>query len=131
MSIEADPRIRKRPLPLARRRPPVDDPAQGLEQLRHPVDLVQDDEPILEVVEEQCGLGESIAIVAVLQIEVERRTRSRDLQRERRLADLSRPDQRHGGLAGQGTLDIRGDDSRNHPCNLSILWMIYKETVIE
>ena len=112
---------------LAAAPPPVDDPAQGLEQLRHPVDLVQDDELILEVVKEQCGLGEAIAIVAILQIEIERVARSRDLQRERGLADLPRPDQGHGGLTVQGAFDVRSDDSWNHSCNLSILWIIYKE----
>ena len=116
-------------LALAAAPAPVDDAAQGLEQLRHPVDLVQDDEPILQVVEEQRGLGEPVAIVAVLQIEVERIARSCDLQCECRLADLPRPDQGHGDLAVQGAFDVWRDYSWNHPCNLSIPWTINKEIV--
>ena len=83
--------------------------------------------PILHVVEKQRGLGKPVTIVAVLEIEIERIARSRDLQRERGLADLSWPNQRHGGLTVQGALDVGSDDSRNHPCNLSTLWIIYKE----
>ena len=76
MSTDADPRIRNRPLLLPRAPAPVDDAAQDLEQLRRAVDLVQDDEPIFEVVEEQGGLGEPVAIVASLQIEIGRIARS-------------------------------------------------------
>ena len=44
---------------------------------------------------------------------------------QRRLADLPRPEQGHRGLAVQGVFDIGGDESRNHPCNLSMTWRIY------
>ena len=82
---------------------------------------------VLHVVEKQRGLGEPVAIVAVLEIEIERIARLCDLQRKSRLADLPRPDQGYSGLTVQGVFDVGSDDSRNHPCNLSTLWIIYKE----
>ena len=69
------------------------------EELRHPVDFGENDEPILGVVEKERGLGEPVAVVTVF--EIEGVTRPADLQRQRDLADLPRPDQCHGSPAVQ------------------------------
>ena len=71
------------------------------------MDLVQDDEPILRVVER--GLRQTVAVVAVFEVEVERVPPAADLQGQRGLANLSRADQRDRGLALQGAFNVAGD----------------------
>ena len=70
--MDAEPRMRNRPLPFDLRRPSVDDPTQCLEDVRQPVNLVKDDKPVFHVIEEERRLAEPVAVVAVFQIEIER-----------------------------------------------------------
>nr|WP_058555583.1 hypothetical protein [Thiohalocapsa sp. ML1] len=51
--------------------PAVDHPAQGVEQLRHAVDLVQDHQPVLGGRKEQGRVGEAVAVVALFQVQIE------------------------------------------------------------
>ena len=76
------------------------------------MDLVQDDEPILRVVER--GLRQTVAVVAVFEVEVERVPPAADLQGQRGLANLSRADQRDRGLALQGAFNVAGDGEGFH-----------------
>lgn len=92
------------------------------------MDLVQDDEPILGVVQKERGLCQTIAVVLVLEVEIERVPCLAYLQSQGGLANLPRADQGNGGLAPQGAFYIFGNGAREHyPCNLSTLWTICKE----
>ena len=92
------------------------------------MDLVQDDEPILHVVEKKRRLRQTVAVVPVLEVEIERVPSPADLQSQRGLANLPRADQRNSGLALQGAFNVVRDDARDHyPCNLSTLWTDCKD----
>ena len=94
------------------------------------MNLVQDDEPILRVVEIERGLRQTAAVVTVLKVEIERVPCPADLQSQRGLANLPRPDHGDGGLALQGVFDVAGDDARDHhPLNLSTMWTICKDVL--
>ena len=108
--------------------PPIDDAAQRRKEFRQPMDLIQDDELILRVVEKERGLRQTVAVVAVLEVEIERVSSPADLQSQRGLADLPRADQGNSGLPLQGAINVAGDETRDHcPCNLSTSWRVCKD----
>ena len=95
----------------------VDEPAQALEELRRALDLVEDDELVLVLRQVELGLGELGAVGLGLEIEIDRRPGCGHLQRQRCLAHLARPQQRHGRGLGQGTGERGEQVTGNHHCN--------------
>ena len=95
----------------------VDEPAQALEKARYALDLIEDDELVRVLRQVEFRLGELGAVRLGLEIQVDRRSRPRDLERQCGLAGLPRPEQRHGRRFAQSG-DERGlESARNHPCN--------------
>ena len=86
------------------------------------MDLVEDHELLRMVGEVQLGLGEARPVRGGLQVQVDRWPSLGDLQRQRRLAGLPRPEEGDG----RGLIQQRGDFSScpplYHPCN-SIPWL--------
>jgi hypothetical protein len=82
---------------LAAAPPPagVDQPSQALEELRRALDLVEDDELVVVLREVELGLGKLGAIGLGLEVEIDRRALSGDLERQRGLASLTRAEERN------------------------------------
>jgi hypothetical protein len=57
------------------------------------MDFIKNDQPVLILLQEQGRVGEFVPVVPGLQIEIEGGASFGDFQRQRRLADLTRPDQ--------------------------------------
>ena len=89
-------------MPRPRRRARVDEPAQAPEELRGALDLVEDDELVRVLRQVELRLGELGAVRLGLEVEIDRRPRAGQLERQRGLAHLARPEQRHGRDFGQG-----------------------------
>jgi len=89
----------------------VNDASQGLKQLRHPMNFVEDYQAVFKPVEVQAGTGQLVAILPIFQIQIQRVPLLADHPRQRSFADLARPDQSDGSLPIQGGLDDGGDVS--------------------
>ena len=95
----------------------VDEPAEAPEELRGALDLVEDDQLVRVLRQVELRLGELCAVGFGLQIEIDRRPCSGDFMRQRGLARLTRPQQRHRRNFGQGGHERREKPARDHPCN--------------
>ncbi|HMI82467.1 MAG TPA: hypothetical protein VK550_00170 [Polyangiaceae bacterium] len=78
--------------------PLIDETAQGLEKLGGSMNLVEDDQAILIAAQEQRCVAQFGAVLTHFEVEIERLRLAGDLERERRFAHLTRPQQRHGCL---------------------------------
>ena len=105
-------------------------PRERLEEMRHPVDLVEDDQFILMQPQELGGLRELVPVGHGLEIEIDGRSRRADLQRQSGLADLTRADQRHGRFAVERLEQIGQFRPGNHPCNIKPTVSICNEKII-
>ena len=126
--MDAEPRIRNRPVRLPRAAPGVDQAAKVREQLRRAMDFVDDDQAIGVHPEKEQGLGQPGAIEARLEVEVEGALDLGDLVGEGRLPHLAWTDQRHRRLAGQGNPEGFRRTSIYHPCKLKKSVSICKES---
>ncbi len=68
--------------------------------------------------EEQCRVGQFVAVCFRFQIEIERIGFFGDFMCQSRFADLARADQGDGGLTAQGIVDGAGNTAMNYPCKL-------------
>ncbi len=89
------------PGPQAATAPSVDQPAQGLEQLRQALDLVQDDQPVLVAGEVEGGVGQLVPVRCVLESKMDAGSpvsavMGGDPAGQRGLADLGRAEQGDG-----------------------------------
>jgi hypothetical protein len=75
---------------------PVNPSAQALEQIGQPVDLVEDDQPVLMIGQVELWLCQLHAVHLRFQVQVDGVESLGNLERKRRLADLSRPEQGNG-----------------------------------
>ena len=107
----------------------VDQGAQRLEQFRRAMDLVQDDQPVLIGGEEKLGVRQLSAVRRRFQVEVERPGVFSDVERQRRLADLTRPDQSHRSLPIKRPPNGGAGASGDHPCKLKTFFWICKDEV--
>jgi hypothetical protein len=72
---------------------PVDDAPQLLKQLRHAVNLIEDDQLVFVVRKILAGIGELGAVILVLKVQVDRGCLLTNLQSEGCLSGLARPQQ--------------------------------------
>ena len=107
--------------PPARPTPLIDDPAELLEELRCPVNLVENDQPILVFPQEERGGGQLLARFGRLQIQVEGVPARGYLMGQRRLARLARADQRHYRLAPKPVHNGLRHPSVNQHCNINVI----------
>jgi hypothetical protein len=105
----------------------VDQPAQCGEQLRHAVYFVEYDQAVLVAAEESVRIGKFGPIFAGFKVEVHGRRCSGDGVGQCRLSDLTGASQGNCGLPGQSVLNSGLRAAGNHPCILSMAWMIYKD----
>src|SRR5919106_1339576 len=117
--------------PLAPPAPPsgVDKPSQVPEELRHALDLVEDDELVLVSRQIELRLGELGPIGFGLEIEIDRRPRLGDFERQRSLARLTRPQQRRRRGFGQGSSERGEEPAGNHPCNYGVTLQKCKDRI--
>ena len=92
----------------------VGEDAQHREQLRPPLDLVEDHQPP-QPTERGHGFVEPGQAQRVLEVEIVRRIGRNELSRERRLAALSRSDERDHRATPQRLPDEVGRRTQNHP----------------
>ena len=99
--------------------PPVDHAAQDAQDLRRPVDLVEDDQPVFVGFEEQGGVAQFRQVRRVFEIEVEPALRLGDGERQGGLPDLPGAEEEDGRLPVQRLDDGREDAAGDHrPCIL-------------
>ena len=72
--------------------PAVDHTSQGLKQFRGTMNLVKNHESILDAIKVQNGFRETITVIAVLKIEIDRVALIADVKCQCGLARLSRAD---------------------------------------
>lgn len=102
----------------------VDQAAEGRENLRRAMNLVEDDQTIFVVAEKEGWFAEFLTILARLQIEVQGVSFAGDLMSQSGLAHLSGPEQGDGSLSAQGARDSVMSAPRNHPRKLNTLYSI-------
>lgn len=119
-------RHRKLAAALARSAPPVDEAAQALKQAGNAMHLVQDHQFVLMIRQVELGIRQSAAIRCRFQIEIERRALSPDLQRQRRLSDLTGSQQSHGRVFAQERRQLGLDSTGDHPCNYGLQFHKYR-----
>jgi hypothetical protein len=101
--------------------PLIDETAQGLEKLGGSMDLVEDDQAILIAAQEQRCVAQFGAVLTRFEVEIERLRLAGDLERERRFAHLTRPQQRHGCLPVERISNRLKGAARDHrPCKLNV-----------
>jgi hypothetical protein len=105
----------------------IDQAAQGGEQLRHTVYLVKYYEAVLVAAEESRRIGEFGPIFAGFKVEVNGRGSGGNGMGQRRFSDLTGAGQGNGGLTRQSVLNGGLGAAGNHPCILSMAWMICKD----
>ena len=86
----------------------IDQPPQFSEQLRHPLHLIENHQPLGMALEKLSRLRQAGPIGGGLQIEIEAGQLPADLQGQAGLADLPRPEQRHSGKKLQLPAKRRG-----------------------
>src|SRR5690606_16894945 len=79
----------------------VDQPPQGLEQFRHTLDFVQDDQLVFMPGQVMRSIRKFFPISRVLQIQIQARLLPGDLLSQSGFARLAWPEQGHGGELGQ------------------------------
>ena len=121
-SIAAEPSSRNRPVPGALAPALVDHAAQRFEQAGRAVDLIEDHELVRVVGKVQLGLGEARPVRGGLQVQIDRWPPLGDLEGQRGLAGLPRPEQRDGRRLIQQRGDFSSCPSLYHPCNYK-LWL--------
>ena len=106
----------------ASRAPPagIDEPAQMPEELRRALDLVEDDELVLVLRQVERGLGQLGPVGFGLEIEIDRRPRLGHFERQRGLAYLTRPQERHRRGFSQARGERRQQAAGKHPCNCGV-----------
>ena len=105
----------------------IDQAAQGGEQLRHTVYFVKHHEAVLVAAEETRRIGEFGPIFAGFKVEVNGRGSGGNGMGQRRFSDLTGAGQGNGGLTRQSVLNGGLGAAGNHPCILSMAWMICKD----
>jgi hypothetical protein len=114
---------------VRRQGPPVGQHTQQGKQVGPTLDLVENDQPP-EALESQERLGEARFVAGVLEVEVGRPSPLSDATRERRLAALPRPEDRHQRAPPQGLLDpssqLRAGD-QPHPRILNSVRSVFKD----
>jgi len=95
----------------------IDEPAQAAKELRRALDLVEDDELVRVLREVQLRLRELRPVGLRLEIEIDRRPRGGQFERQGGLADLARPEQRRGRGFDQGRSEVGNESAGNHACN--------------
>ena len=105
----------------------IDESAQRLEDLRHAVDLIEDDQAVFVGAQEQRRVAELRAVLARFEVQVECVRTLGHCESEGRLADLPGPQQGHGSLAVQGVLNGCQCAAWNHPCILNTPCLICKD----
>lgn len=83
------------------------------------MDFIEDDEAVFIATQEQRRVAELLAVLARLQVEVERFGALGDRGRDRRLADLPRAEEAYGGLSIQAVLNRSEGTPGYHPCILN------------
>ncbi len=108
----------------------VDQPAQAAEELRRALDLVEDDQLVLVLRQVQFRLGEFGPVGFGLQVEVDRRPRLGDFERERGLPDLPRPQQSGGRRFLEGGGKRCEQAAMDHPCNYGVTFQKCKDNLV-
>lgn len=90
------------------------------EQARGALDLVEDDQLVRVLWQVQLRFGELGPVGLGLEIEIDRWPPAGELERQRGLADLTRPEQRHGRGLGQRRRESRKESAPNHLCNYGV-----------
>ena len=108
----------------------VDQPAQLLEQFRRSVNLIQNDEAVLVLAEVERRLCELLPVRAGLEVEIDGLRALGDLERQRRLADLTRPEQGDGRLPAERFQYVLICTSMYHSRKLKHILLICKDNTI-
>lgn len=77
---------------------PIYEAAQGLEKVRCPMNLIEDDQPVLMVGQIQLGVGQLRQVRWRFQVEIDRVQCVGDLPGQRGLPHLPGPDQGNSGI---------------------------------
>ena len=107
------------PAPLSRAAGAVDQATEHGKKIGPPVDLIEDDKLVLVALQTKLRLGEPGKVSFRLEVKVEGRARSCQLERQSGLARLSGTEQGYGGEAVEAVLELREDPPFDHPCKLS------------
>jgi hypothetical protein len=105
---------------------PIDQATQDLKQIRHAVDLIENDEPVGMAFQVKLRLAQFCAIRVRFQIKINRGPFITDLLSERRLADLPWPKQGNRRRVIDPCDQFGLDPSFNHPCIIGSLFRICK-----
>jgi len=93
----------------------IDLGAQGRKDLRQVLHLVQDDEAVAHTGQEDFGLGQHGAVGSTFQVQEQGLGMPRgDGARQRHLAYLARPEQRHGGGLQETAFDLGFEMANDH-----------------
>ena len=92
--------------------------------------LIQDDQLVLMLGQIKLRLGKPGAVGVGFEVELGRGPAFGYFERARGLADLTRPEQRHGGHAVQQFREFGRDAAPNHPCNYGVQFQICKEDLL-
>lgn len=104
--------------------PPVDGAANFAEEFRRVLHFVEDHEPVPVVVEEGLRILDLPPVGGRFQVQIDGVASGGDLQRQRRLAHLPRPQNGHRRLPTERCFDLPGQSSGNHPCKSYIIMSI-------
>jgi hypothetical protein len=108
---------------------PIDNAPQPLKELGHPLYFIQDDQLALVVRQVVDGAGKLGAFVLVLKIQINRGLPCADLQSQRGLSGLARPQQDDRWRMAKQVTQPGTEASRQHLCNYRALLHIYIITV--
>jgi len=95
----------------------VDQAAQCLEDFRHAMNLVEDDEFVRVGCQIKFRLAQPRSVGFGLKIQIERRPGYTDFQREGGFADLAWAEQGHGRRAVEQMGEVWCDAPLDHPCD--------------
>jgi hypothetical protein len=98
-----------------------------VEKIAGTVDFVEDHQAVLVAGKECRRIGKLGAIFGRFEVEVDRGRIRGDGVGQRRFAELTGAGQGDGGLACEGALNGGAGAAGDHPCILSMAWMICKD----
>jgi hypothetical protein len=96
-------------------------------KLGHALNLVEYDEPVFVACEERIRIGQFSPILAGFKVQVDRRRFRGNRQGQRRFSDLAWAGESYCGLPCQRSVDGGPHAAGDHPCILSMAWMICKD----
>ena len=88
------------------------------------MDFVEDDQLGCLPLEEELGLLQLGPVLRLPKVEINRWALLGDLERERCLANLARPDDTHSCLADQRATHVFFNEAINHPCIFNTIYLI-------